>query len=96
MLVYSTGNPHNSKYIVNFPTKRHWREASRIEDVKAGLIDLANVIRSLNITSAAIPPLGCGLGGLNWSDVKPCIESALSRLPETRVALYEPGGSTPH
>jgi O-acetyl-ADP-ribose deacetylase (regulator of RNase III) len=95
MLVCSTESPHNPKYIVNFPTKHHWREASRIEDVKAGLIDLANVITSLNITSVAIPPLGCVLGGLNWSDVKPCIEAALSRLTGTRVVLYEPGGDTP-
>jgi O-acetyl-ADP-ribose deacetylase (regulator of RNase III) len=94
MLVYEAVGLCNPKYIINFPTKRHWRGASNINDIKAGLDNLVNVISSLNVISVAIPPLGCGLGGLNWSDVKPCIETALSRLPEVRVVVYEPGADT--
>ena len=67
----------NPRYVVNFPTKRHWRGKSRIEDIDAGLIDLVRVIRELNIRSIAIPPLATNLGGLSWADVRPRIESAL-------------------
>ncbi|MDR1086338.1 MAG: macro domain-containing protein [Deltaproteobacteria bacterium] len=95
MLVYEVENLCNPKYIINFPTKRHWHGVSRIEDIKLGLIDLVNVIKLLNIKSIAVPPLGCGLGGLNWNDVKPCIEMALSQLQDVQVVVYEPG-STPN
>ena len=73
MFVYQTGfldsNIH-SKYIINFPTKEHWRGNSKIEYIEEGLDDLYNVIQNLNIKTLAMPPLGCGNGGLNWSDVK--------------------------
>jgi O-acetyl-ADP-ribose deacetylase (regulator of RNase III) len=93
MLTYPTGSLLNPKYIINFPTKCHWRNASRIEDIKDGLIDLVNVIRARKIKSIALPPLGCGLGGLSWSEVKPCMEAALSRLPEVNIMVYEPAGT---
>ena len=90
MLTFKTGRLTNPKYIINFPTKRHWRENSRIEDIDAGLIALTNEIRSLNILSIAIPPLGSGLGGLKWSNVRPRIENSLRSLVNVRVVIFEP------
>lgn len=93
MFVYATGELANPKYIINFPTKRHWRGKSRMEDIDAGLVDLLAVIRRLDIRSIAIPPLGSGLGGLEWEDVKPRIHEALHALPEIQVLVYEPKGA---
>jgi len=93
MFVFATGAMTNPKYIINFPTKRRWREKSRMEDIEAGLVDLVDVLRRLNVSSVAIPPLGCGLGGLNWDEVRPRIEQALAALPEVRVILFEPAGA---
>lgn len=90
MLVFKTGRLTNPKYIINFPTKRHWRGKSRIEDIDAGLVALANEIRSRNIHSIAIPPLGSGLGGLDWSNVGPRIENSLRGLDNVRVVIFEP------
>ncbi|HEX7153480.1 MAG TPA: macro domain-containing protein [Thermoanaerobaculia bacterium] len=78
------------RWIINFPTKRHWRAPSRIADVEAGLEDLVATIQRLGIRSIAIPPLGCGNGGLDWRDVRPRIEAAFARLPDVRVLLYAP------
>ncbi len=64
MFVFETGALTNPRFIVNFPTKRHWRGNSRIEDIDAGLVDLARAIRTHGIRSVAVPPLGSGLGGL--------------------------------
>ena len=74
--------------IAHFPTKRHWRDPSRLDDIRAGLIDLAEVVIEHAIPSIAIPPLGCGLGGLPWQDVAPLITSALSHLPVTVILLH--------
>jgi O-acetyl-ADP-ribose deacetylase (regulator of RNase III) len=93
MFVVQTGLLSNPRYIVNFPTKRHWKGRSRIEDIEAGLQDLVEVIRRERIHSVAIPPLGCGNGGLRWSEVRPRIEKALEKVPETEVLLYEPAGA---
>lgn len=93
MFVYSTGQLTNPRFIVNFPTKRHWRGKSRMEDIESGLVDLARVIRENNIRSIAVPPLGSGLGGLNWSDVRSRIEDALSELTNVDILVYEPGGA---
>lgn len=90
MFVFETGNITPPRFIINFPTKRHWRGASRMEDVESGLVDLVKVIRELGIQSIAIPPLGSGLGGLHWPDVRKRIEGALAELPEVRVRVYEP------
>jgi O-acetyl-ADP-ribose deacetylase (regulator of RNase III) len=90
MLVFKTGRLTNPKYIINFPTKRHWRGKSRIEDIEAGLVALVNEIRSRDIQSIAIPPLGSGLGGLEWSNVRPRIERVLRELPNIRVVVFEP------
>jgi O-acetyl-ADP-ribose deacetylase (regulator of RNase III) len=80
MFVHETGQLTPPRFIVNFPTKRHWRGKSRIEDIEAGLADLVKVIRDKGIRSIAIPPLGAGLGGLDWNEVRPRIERALGEL----------------
>lgn len=90
LFVFETGFVTNPKYIVNFPTKRHWRGKSRIEDIDAGLDALAQWIRDREIRSLAIPPLGSGLGGLYWPDVRRRIEAALSDLPDVRFIVFEP------
>lgn len=90
MLVFETGQLMNPRYIINFPTKRHWRGKSRIEDIEVGLAALAEVIRSLNIRSIAIPPLGSGLGGLDWSGIRPRMEANLRKLSDCKVIIFEP------
>jgi O-acetyl-ADP-ribose deacetylase (regulator of RNase III) len=90
MFVFQTGYLTNPKYIINFPTKRHWRGKSRMEDIEAGLKALAEEIRTRRIRSIAVPPLGSGLGGLDWRDVRPRIEAALRDLDETRVTVFKP------
>lgn len=82
----------NPRYIINFPTKRHWKGKSRIEDIESGLGALVEEVRNRHIQTVAVPALGCGLGGLEWSDVRPMIEKALGRLPTVHVLLYEPKG----
>lgn len=79
------------RFIINFPTKQHWKQPSRIENIRDGLPDLVTQIRQLGIESIAIPPLGCGLGGLAWSEVRPLIVEALAEVPNVRVLLFEPG-----
>ncbi len=81
------------RWIINFPTKGHWRAVSQMSDIEAGLHDLVVTISRLGIRSIAIPPLGCGNGGLDWDDVRPRIETALAALPEVKVLLYAPGGA---
>lgn len=93
MLVCDLNRFENPRYIINFPTKRHWKGKSRIEDIEAGLKTLVEEIRKRNIHSIAIPPLGCGLGGLSWEQVKPMIESAFKSLVDINVLLYEPTGA---
>jgi len=78
------------RWIINFPTKGHWKTKSRMEDVESGLQDLIAKIRKLGIKSIAVPPLGCGNGGLPWNDVRPLIEEAFSQVPEVEVLLYAP------
>ncbi|MCC7352946.1 MAG: macro domain-containing protein, partial [Anaerolineae bacterium] len=77
-------------WVLNFPTKRHWRARSRLEDIEAGLRALAGSYRSWEITSLAMPALGCGHGGLDWSDVRPLIERYLGDL-DIAIEVYEPG-----
>jgi len=82
------------KYIINFPTKRHWRNKSKLEYIEQGLEDLLNVIETNKIRSIAIPPLGCGNGGLDWKIVKKLIIDKLTSLQEeTQIIIYEPGFS---
>jgi len=65
MFVFDLGSVNNPHYIINFPTKRHWRDTSRLGDIEAGLVDLVDVVRERQIASVAVPALGCGLGGLS-------------------------------
>jgi len=81
------------QYIINFPTKRHWKGKSKLEDIQQGLEALAQEIKRLGIKSISIPPLGCGLGGLNWEAVRPMIERALGALTDVEVYIYEPLGA---
>lgn len=90
MFVFATGQLTNPHYIINFPTKRHWRGKSRIEDIELGLEALVKEVKERNIRSIAVPPLGCGLGGLDWSDVRPRIERALADVPDLRTLVFEP------
>lgn len=93
MFVFDTGELAAPRYIINFPTKRHWRGRSRIEDIEAGLVDLVRVIRARDIRSVAIPPLGSGLGGLDWTDVRPLIERAMAGLSGVQITVFEPKGA---
>jgi len=86
-LAGSGGGP---RWIINFPTKRHWRDRTRLEWVEAGLADLVRTLEEKAIRSVALPPLGCGNGGLEWSAVRPLIEQALAALPSVEVLVYEP------
>ncbi len=81
------------RFILNFPTKDHWRQRSRLADIRAGLESLIEEIRRREIRSVAIPPLGCGNGGLLWEDVRPLIEEAFQQLPDVEVQLYSPSGA---
>ena len=90
MLVFETHQLTNPCYVINFPTKRHWRDKSRISDIESGLKALVAEVKRLGIRTIAIPALGCGLGGLEWPDVHPRIEKAFSSLPEVHVWLFEP------
>ena len=78
------------RWIVNFPTKDHWRSRTRLEWIEWGMEDLGRVIEAHGIRSIAVPPLGCGNGGLAWRDVKPVIESALARMAWLEATVYEP------
>lgn len=89
MLITKTGNLNGPRYIVNFPTKEHWRNPSRIEYVEKGLIALQKTIKELAIQSIAVPALGCGNGKLNWEDVRPLIEQYLGDL-HSDVLVYTP------
>lgn len=51
------------RYVINFPTKKHWRSKSKLSDIRAGLDDLVRQLKDLSINSVAVPPLGCGHGG---------------------------------
>ncbi len=93
MFVFNTGQMFNPRFIINFPTKRHWRGKSRYEDIEMGLEALVQEVRERKIRSIAIPPLGSGLGGLQWEQVKPMIEKAFATMPEVQIKLFEPKGS---
>ena len=77
------------RLIVNFPTKGHWRSNSRLADIAAGLVDLRRVLIEREVKSVAVPALGCGLGGLDWRDVRPLIDAALDDLP-LEVYVFPP------
>lgn len=86
----SLTNPH---YIINFPTKRHWKGPSKIEDIKNGLASLVDEVKKLGIKSVAVPPLGCGLGGLNWKQVFSLMQEAFAKAPDVEWMVFEPSGA---
>ena len=90
MFIFETMHLTNPRYIVNFPTKRHWRNNSRMEDIEAGLNYLAVWINNHDIQSIALPPLGSGLGGLEWHKVRPLIENSLGEFDELKIVVFEP------
>jgi O-acetyl-ADP-ribose deacetylase (regulator of RNase III) len=92
MFVFHRGTT-NPRVIINFPTKKHWKGKSRIEDIQSGLKALIEVVQKERLQSIAVPPLGCGNGGLDWTDVKPLIEQAFSEVPDVKVQLFHPEGA---
>ena len=93
MFVFDSGGLVKPNYIINFPTKDHWRGKSSLESIREGLKDLVAQVKRLRIRSIAVPPLGCGNGGLEWSEVRPLIEGAFAELPDVEVRLFEPSGA---
>ncbi|MAP95465.1 MAG: Appr-1-p processing protein [Ponticaulis sp.] len=85
-LFFTTG----PRYLVNFPTKAHWRSKSKLSYIEDGLENLVDVLREYQIESIAMPPLGCGNGGLDWAEVKPLIEAKLSGENDVKVIVFEP------
>jgi O-acetyl-ADP-ribose deacetylase (regulator of RNase III) len=90
MFIFATGRMVNPRYVINFPTKRHWKAKSRIADIDVGLQALVAEVTRLGIKSIALPPLGCGNGGLDWAEVEPKIKDAFAASPEVTVLLYAP------
>ena len=90
VLPVETGNLMGPKWILNFPTKKHWRQPSQLEWIESGLHDLTRTIERLGIRSVAVPPLGCGAGGLEWDSVRPMIERILGDVQDLDVVIYEP------
>ena len=90
MFTFDRGELNHPRFIINFPTKKHWRSPSKIEYIDEGLVDLVYEVWRLNIRSIALPALGCSNGGLSWSDVKPRIMEAFKEAPDVKVLLYEP------
>lgn len=90
MFVTEMGELMGPKWIINFPTKKHWRQRTKMEWITEGLKDLRKVVEEKNIRSVAVPPLGCGNGGLDWHDVRRAIKDALGSLSGVEVIVYEP------
>ncbi len=90
MFVTRSSELGGPRWIINFPTKQHWRGSSKLEWINEGLNDLKKVLVEQGIQSVAIPPLGSGNGGLEWSDVRPLIQSVLADLNGVDVLVYEP------
>lgn len=93
MLAVPTGLLSNPMWVINFPTKKHWRSPSKLEWIQEGLKSLVQVVRDYDIESIAIPPLGVGNGGLSWVLVKPLIEDAMGELEDVRVFIYSPSSN---
>ncbi len=90
MFVTETSELMGPRWIVNFPTKQHWRAPSKMQWIIDGLQDLKQFIQTNRVKSIAIPPLGAGNGKLEWTDVKPEIEKALADLSDIEIIIYEP------
>ncbi|MFF0723640.1 macro domain-containing protein [Streptomyces sp. NPDC004134] len=93
MHVYEVEQLSGPRFIINFPTKRHWKAKSRLEDIASGLTALRDEIVERGIKSIAVPPLGCGNGGLEWRDVGPLISQILGTIPDAEIRVWEPSGA---
>lgn len=91
MFVVVQSSLFNPRWIVNFPTKAHWKDPSHLSWIERGLEDLYRTVIEKKISSIAIPPLGCGNGGLDWRDVRPMIEDAFKEVVDVDVRVYGPG-----
>jgi O-acetyl-ADP-ribose deacetylase (regulator of RNase III)/uncharacterized protein YwgA len=89
LAIWDTNLLLGRKLIINFPTKIHWRHPSKYEYIEKGLAALRELLETEKVKSIAIPPLGCGHGGLDWIKVRPMIESYLQGLPHD-IYLFEP------
>lgn len=89
IFVYHTKALLGTQYILNFPTKRHWKDKSQIDDIAIGLKNMIGVLNNYNISSVSVPALGCGLGGLDWGDVKKLILDTFNNSNIT-IVVYEP------
>jgi O-acetyl-ADP-ribose deacetylase (regulator of RNase III) len=90
MLVVRENTLDGERIIINFPTKIEWYKKSQYDYIEEGLKDLVSVIKEYKIMSMAIPPLGCGNGGLKWERVKPLMEKYLGNIPNVDISIYEP------
>ena len=88
--IFATGRLGNPKWIINFPTKDDWRDKSKLIYVEGGLDALVAECLTNRIESVAIPPLGCGLGGLKWEDVEKLIRDRFAARRDIIVELYVP------
>ncbi|MEZ6047103.1 MAG: macro domain-containing protein [Planctomycetaceae bacterium] len=92
VLTIEVSSAKGTRFVINFPTKTHWRGKSKIEFIETGLDALVAELTRLGIQSVAIPPLGCGLGGLAWETVHKMILQKLKSLEDSiRIDLYPPG-----
>lgn len=90
LLVVKDRNINREHIIINFPTKKDWKYKSKIEYIDKGLQELAKTIQQMDIKSIAIPPLGCGNGGLDWEDIEPLMEKYLSPLQNVDILIFKP------
>ncbi len=90
VLLVDRGDLQEPRWIINFPTKKHWRNPSKLEYIESGLPALVNALLEHQIRSVAVPALGCGLGGLDWADVRPRIQAALEPLTHIETWVFEP------
>lgn len=95
MFIYDLGEWEKPRYIINFPTKVHWRGNSKLEYIDKGLRDLVKQVKRLGIKSISLPPLGCGNGGLDWGDVRELVLAAFKDQPDISVNLFAPRGAPP-
>lgn len=80
----------NPRFIINFPTKNHWREPSKIEYIESGLQSLVEAVERYEIKSIAMPALGCGLGGLEWAAVRGLVEKFFGEAQNVLILLFSP------
>jgi O-acetyl-ADP-ribose deacetylase (regulator of RNase III) len=90
IFVFERHDMFGPKWIINFPTKKHWRNPTKLEWVVEGLNDLRTFIAEKGIKSIALPPLGCGNGGLDWQDVRKAIQDTLAGMEDVEIVVYEP------